>query len=244
MSTVTPYDSDDKHTAVRSMFARIAGRYDLMNRIMTGGLDGRWRRLTAQAAALPPGGLALDVGTGTGDLALTLARSAPGVRVFGVDYTGEMLAPAPAKAERAGLGGHTGFARGDGHVLPFADDTFDAVTSAFVLRNFSDLPAAIAEMARVTKPGGRVVALEISPEAPEWWRSLFEPYFRYVVPVVGQLVTGDRGAYEYLPASAAAFLAPSAVADLMRDVGLDPSPGNPLLFGSIAIHVGTEPETE
>ncbi len=241
MSSVSPYDASDKHSAVRSMFSRIAWRYDVMNRIMTGGLDGRWRKLAAQAAALPPGGLALDVGTGTGDLAFTLAESAPGVRVVGVDYTGAMLAPAPSKARRAGLGGRTAWARADGHVLPFADDTFDAVTSAFVLRNFSDLPAAIAEMARVTLPGGKVVALEISPEAAKWWRRIFEPYFRHVVPIVGQVVTGDRGAYEYLPASSAAFLAPTEIAGLMRRVGLWPIPVNELLFGSIAIHVGFKP---
>lgn len=241
MSTVSPYDAADKHSAVRSMFSRIAWRYDLMNRLMTGGLDGRWRKLTAQAAALPPDGVALDVGTGTGDLALTLAGSAPGARVVGVDYTGAMLAPAPAKAARAGLGARAGWAQADGHRLPFADDTFDAVTSAFVLRNFADLPAAIAEMARVTLPGGRVVALEISPAAPAWWRAVFEPYFRHVVPIVGRVVTGDRGAYEYLPASAAAFLAPAEIAGLMQRAGLITTPARELLFGSIAIHVGHKP---
>lgn len=243
MSSVSPYDAPDKHAAVRAMFGRIAGRYDAMNRIMTAGLDGRWRRIAAEIAAVPPGGLALDVGAGTGDLALTLARSAPGARVIGVDYTAAMLAPAPAKARRAGaeVDERTGWARADGHRLPFAADTFDAVTSAFVLRNLADLPAAVAEMARVTRPGGRVVALEISPAAPAWWRAVFEPYFRFVVPIVGRLVTGDRGAYEYLPASAAAFLSPPEIARLMHGAGLITTPAQELLFGSIAIHVGHKP---
>lgn len=241
MSTVVPYGAEDKHEAVRRMFGRIAGRYDLMNRVMTGGLDGPWRRRAAAAAALPPEGLALDVGTGTGDLAFELARSAPGARVVGLDYTGEMLGQAPAKARARGLAGRTTWARGDGHGLPFADGTFDAVTSAFVLRNFSDHAAAWAEMARVTRPGGRVVALEISPIRSPLWGPLFRLYFERVVPLVGVALTGDAGAYRYLPASAAGFLSPEQVSAVMAEAGLVPEPPRRLMLGSVVIHVGARP---
>ena len=235
---VVPYGAGDKHAAVRAMFGRIAGRYDLMNRVMTGGMDGRWRRIAAAAAALPDGGAALDVGTGTGDLALELARGAPGAAVIGVDYTGAMLDRAPAKAARAGLAARLAWARGDGQRLPFRDGAFDAVTSAFVLRNFADLDAAMAEMARVTRPGGRVVALEISPLEGTPWSAAFNAYFRHVVPRVGALIAGDPGAYRYLPASAAAFLAPEGVARSMRAAGLEPLPVRRLMGGALAIHRG------
>lgn len=238
MSPVVPYGAGDKHAAVRAMFDRIAGRYDLMNRVMTGGLDGRWRRLAAVEAALPPGGAALDVGTGTGDLALELARAAPGARVVGVDYTAGMVGLAPGKAEAAGLAGRAAFARADGQRLPFADASFDAVTSAFVLRNFADLAAAFAEMARVARPGGRVVALEISPVGGTPWAAAFNAYFRHVVPRLGALLAGDAGAYRYLPASAAAFLSPEGVAEAMRGAGLEPLPARRLMGGTLAIHRG------
>lgn len=241
MSPVVPYGAGDKHAAVRTMFDRIAHRYDLMNRVMTGGLDGRWRRIAATEAALPAGGLALDVGTGTGDLAFELARMTEGARVIGVDYTGGMLARAPGKAQHIGLDGRATFARGDGQRLPFADGSFDAVTSAFVLRNFADLGAAYAEMARVTRPGGRVIALEISPVAGTLWSTLFNAYFRFVVPRLGALLAGDSGAYRYLPASAAAFLAPEGVAATMRVAGLEPLPALGLMGGTLAVHRGVKP---
>lgn len=241
MSRVTPYGAADKHAAVQAMFGRIAARYDVMNRLMTGGLDGAWRRRAAAAAGLSAGGLALDVGCGTGDLTLALAAAAPGARAVGADYTAPMLAPAPGKAARAGLAARTAFARADGHRLPFADGAFDAVASAFVLRNFADLGAAFGEMARVVRPGGRVVSLEICPPTAGPWRLAFALYFNRIVPLVGRLVAGDGGAYRYLPASAAAFLTPAGVAEVMAAAGLTPLPARPLMGGALAIHVGVKP---
>jgi len=238
---VAPGDAADKHEAVQTMFGRIAGRYDLMNTVMTGGLDRVWRRRTAEAAAVPPGGLVLDVGTGTGDLALDVAGLDSSARVVGLDYTAPMLARAPAKAAARRLAERVTWVRGDGQRLPFPDDTFDAVTSAFVLRNFADLYSAYADMARVVKPGGRVVALEISPDSLPGWRPLFELYFQQVVPRLGAWLAGDSTAYRYLPASVAAFLDPDALADVMRDAGLVPLPPRRMMLGSLVIHVGFKP---
>ncbi len=239
--TLAPGGAADKHAAVQAMFGRIARRYDLMNAVMTLGMDRLWRRRTAEAAAVAPGGLVLDVGTGTGDLALDLARLEPGARVVGLDYTAPMLARAPAKAAAGGLAEQVAWVRGDGQRLPFPDDTFDAVTSAFVLRNFADLYSAYADMARVTRPGGRVVALELSPDSLAGWRQLFALYFERLVPHVGALVAGDRTAYTYLPASVAAFLGPDALAGVMRDAGLVPLPPRRMMLGSLVIHVGFKP---
>lgn len=241
---VSPGGAADKHRAVRAMFGRIAGRYDLMNRLMTGGLDGRWRREALHAARVPAGGLVLDVGTGTGDLALDIARAHPDARVVGLDYTGPMIARAPAKALQAGLASQITWTRADGQTLPFADGTFDAVTSAFVLRNFADLAQAYAEMARVVRPGGRVVALEISPESHPLWRPLFRLHFEHLVPLVGRLVTGDSTAYRYLPASVAAFLGAEPLAQVMRAAGLVPLPPRRLMLGSLMIHIGFRPPAE
>lgn len=240
MAGVSPYGDPDKHAAVQTMFGRIAGRYDLMNRLMTGGLDGLWRRRTAHEAATPDGGFALDVGTGTGDLAFALARSAAGARVVGIDYTAPMLARAPGKAARAHLADRSAWARADGHRLPFADGTFDSVSSAFVLRNFSDLDGAYREMARVVRPGGRVVALEICPPTSAFWRVAFQLYFNRVIPLLGRVISGDGGAYRYLPASAAAFLTPSGVAERMRLGGLTALAPRRLMGGALAIHIGVK----
>lgn len=241
MAAVSPGGAPDKHAAVRRMFGRIAWRYDAMNAVMTAGMDRRWRTAAIRRAALPSGGRALDIGTGTGDLAVALACGAQGVTVVGLDYTLPMLRLAPRKARGRSVGGRTSWVLGDGHVLPFADAAFDAVTSAFVLRNFADLPAALAEMARVTRPGGRVVALEIAPDAARWWRPVFNLYFQHVVPVLGALVAGDRTAYTYLPASVAAFLDADAVARRMAEAGLEPLPPTRLVGGAVAVHVGVRP---
>lgn len=239
---VSPGGSADKHLAVRDMFGRIAGRYDLMNALMTGGMDRVWRRATVRAAAVPRDARVLDVGTGTGDLAIDLARRHPDASVVGLDYTGPMIALAPDKARQRGLADRLTWTRADGHRLPFADNSFDAVTSAFVLRNFADLHVAYAEMTRVVKPGCRVVALEISPDSLPVWREAFALFFGKVVPLVGRLVAGDDEAYRYLPDSVAAFLSPAELALVMRDAGLVPLPPKRLAMGSLVVHQGFKPE--
>jgi demethylmenaquinone methyltransferase/2-methoxy-6-polyprenyl-1,4-benzoquinol methylase len=217
------------------MFARIVGRYDLMNRLMTFGLDGPWRRAAA-ALAQPAGGRALDVGTGTGDLALALVES--GARqVVGVDFVTDMLTSARAKITRAGRQDRATVLQADALHLPFADDSFDCVVNGFLLRNVGDLPAALAEMARVLRPGGRLVCLEIT-HPPTLIAPLFHVYFDRLVPLVGALITGEGAAYRYLPASLGPLPGPRRLAALIEQAGFVEVRYRRVGFGSVAVHVG------
>jgi demethylmenaquinone methyltransferase/2-methoxy-6-polyprenyl-1,4-benzoquinol methylase len=215
------------------MFGRIVPRYDLMNRLMTMGMDGRWRRLAAQAAQ-PAGGVALDLATGTGDLALELR--AQGARwVIGADYSEPMLVAARAKLRDRGATGIE-LVLADALDLPFADESFDCVTSGFLLRNVVDLPRALREMRRVLRPGGRAVSLELSHMRPGPLASAFDAYFQHVVPWVGGVISGDRMAYRYLPASLAAFPDAQRLGALFREAGFAEVTWRRLALGSVAIH--------
>ena len=217
------------------MFGRIVGRYDLMNRLMTGGQDGRWRHATADAAG-PSGALALDLATGTADLALELRRQ--GARfVVGGDYSEPMLR---AGAEKLAARAATGIALlgADALSLPFRDGTFDCVTSAFLLRNVVDLAQCLREMRRVLRPGGRASALELTHMQPGLRARLFELYFQRVVPSLGALVASDRAAYTYLPASLDPFPDADRLAGLFRDAGFAQVSYRRVGFGALAIHDG------
>lgn len=221
---------------IARMFGQIAGRYDLLNRVMTLGQDQRWRRHAARVAALRPGDEALDVATGTGDLALTLARQVtPGGQVVGLDFSPPMLAQARTKAERLHL--PVTFQPGDALSLPFAAGRFAAVTTAFGLRNMADRDAALREMVRVTRPGGRVVILELTPPAHAWTRW----YMNTMLPWLGGLLAGDRAAYTYLPRSAGAFPGPETLAEMLAAAGLAGVTYRTLNFGTVALHWGTRP---
>lgn len=220
---------------VRAMFDRIAPRYDLMNRLMSGGLDGRWRRLAAAAADISLGARALDVCTGTGDLAFELAdRVGPSGAVIGVDFSEPMLERATAKA--AAKGAPATFQAADALELPFRDSEFDGATVAFGARNLSDLDRGLAEMARVVRPGGRVVVLEIT--TPRRLRALHGLWFDRVVPRLGGLIGGDRAAYRYLPASAKRFPSPPELATLMTNSGLVDVSWRGFMGGIVALHHG------
>jgi demethylmenaquinone methyltransferase/2-methoxy-6-polyprenyl-1,4-benzoquinol methylase len=214
------------------MFDRIAGVYDVMNRVMTAGLDARWRERAADLAALRPGDRALDVATGTGELALAMARRvAPGGEVVGSDFSEGMLARARAKAPALR------FEWGDALALPYRDGEFDAAAVGFGARNFSDLRRGLAEMARVVRPGGRVVVLEITtPQKPplSWF---FRLWFDRVVPVIGRLA-GDPDAYAYLPSSVRRFPGPEGLAGLLHELGLVEVRWILTGGGIIAIHAG------
>jgi demethylmenaquinone methyltransferase / 2-methoxy-6-polyprenyl-1,4-benzoquinol methylase len=224
---------------VRQMFDRIAPRYDLLNRLMTAGGDRRWRRLAADAAALPDAGSALDSCTGTGDLALELARRVgPRGEVTALDFSEGMLERAREKCREAAA--PVDVIQGDALDFPFPDDRFHAATVAFGIRNVDDLDKGIAEMARVVRPGGRVVILEIT--TPKHLRRFFGVWMDRVVPRLGALVARDRAAYTYLPASVRRFPTADELGARMSRAGLVDVAWRRLGGGIVALHRGTVPQ--
>jgi demethylmenaquinone methyltransferase/2-methoxy-6-polyprenyl-1,4-benzoquinol methylase len=233
------------------MFDRIAGLYDRVNTVMTAGLHHQWRRRAADLAALSRGGRALDVATGTGDLALELAtRVAPSGEVVGVDFSERMLELARAKAQaRAGggagdadgLGGvRVRFETGNALALQYGNGEFDAAAVGFGARNFSDLARGLSEMTRVVRPGGRVVVLEITTPRRPPLSTFFEVWFDRVVPALGRVV--DAEAYSYLPSSVRRFPGPEELAAAMAGCGLEQIRYVLTAGGIIAIHVGVVPK--
>jgi demethylmenaquinone methyltransferase/2-methoxy-6-polyprenyl-1,4-benzoquinol methylase len=223
---------------VRAMFDRIAGLYDRMNTVMTAGLHHQWRRRAADMAGLAPGGRALDVATGTGDLALQLAeRVSPGGEVVATDFSERMLELARAKADAQSPGARVVIQAANALELPFGDGEFDAATVGFGARNFSDLERGLSEMARVVRPGGRVVVLEITTPQKPPLSLFFELWFDRIVPALGRLA-GDAQAYSYLPNSVRRFPGPRELAEAMSRCGLERIRYVLTAGGIIAIHGG------
>ena len=226
---------------VGELFHNIVPRYDLMNTLMTGGLHHRWRRATAKIATRDLEGVALDVAAGTGDLTLALA-AAPGIRrAVGLDLVPLMLERARAKAFRKGDGGQCSFMVGDALSLPYLDDTFACATTAWGLRNMPDLTACLAEMVRVVKPGGRVVSLESFPMRKGPMKLVVPFLFHKLVPLMGQLVAGQREAYTYLPRSVEGFLTVEEMARKFEEAGLVDVGYSRRGLGAVALHWGTVP---
>jgi demethylmenaquinone methyltransferase / 2-methoxy-6-polyprenyl-1,4-benzoquinol methylase len=215
------------------MFDRIAGPYDLMNSVMTAGLHHRWRERAADLARLPAGGRALDVATGTGDLAIALARRVgPSGEIVGSDFSEGMLGRARAKAP------HLRWEHGNALALPYADDEFDAATVGFGARNFSDLERGLGEMTRVVRPGGRVVVLEITTPTKPPLSTFFSVWFDRIVPLLGKLAA-EPEAYTYLPSSVKRFPGPEALGGMLHDAGLRDVRWILTAGGIIALHAGT-----
>jgi demethylmenaquinone methyltransferase/2-methoxy-6-polyprenyl-1,4-benzoquinol methylase len=225
------------------MFARIAGRYDLLNRTLSGGMDQRWRRRVVRQLAPLSGRVAVDVACGTGDLALALARG--GARVVGVDFTFEMLARAPVKARRlaerspARRAPAVEWLQGDAMQLPLRAASVDVVTIAFGLRNVEERAACLVELARVLRPGGRLVVLECGLPRNRALRALFRGYFTRVLPRLGGWVSGDRSAYEYLPATVLAWPGPVELAAELGAAGFSDARFESLSGGVAYLHSAT-----
>jgi demethylmenaquinone methyltransferase / 2-methoxy-6-polyprenyl-1,4-benzoquinol methylase len=224
---------------VQAMFDRIAGLYDRMNTVMTAGLHHRWRQRAADLAGVARGDRALDVATGTGDLALELVgRVGPDGEVVGSDFSERMLELARAKAaNRAVAGSGLRFESGNALALPYRDGEFDAATVGFGARNFSDLDRGVREMVRVVRPGGHVVILEITTPHRPPLSTFFRLWFDRVVPVLGRL-SGNSQAYSYLPNSVRRFPGPEELAGVMSRSGLTGVRYVLTAGGIIALHVG------
>lgn len=215
-----PYDAvQDKKSQIEAMFDNIAPTYDRLNHMLSLNIDRLWRRRAVQAVAACAPASVLDIATGTGDMALALARRLPEVRVTGVDLSEGMLAAGRAKVEQAQLSQRVTLLRGDAEHLDFGDGVFDAAMSAFGVRNFGDLPAGLAEMHRVLRRGGRLVVLELSNPRKGLLRRLYDIYSHRVLPCIGGAVSHDVRAYEYLPASVDEFLRPQEFSALLRAAG-------------------------
>jgi demethylmenaquinone methyltransferase/2-methoxy-6-polyprenyl-1,4-benzoquinol methylase len=221
-------------TSVNSLFGRIAARYDLANRLLSGGRDVGWRRVLVAAVQRREPRDVLDLATGSGDVAFALARTLPpAVQITGVDFCAPMLAEAERK-KPAGCA-NIRFQLGDALSLPFAAASFDAATIAFGLRNLADRARGLAEIRRVLRPGGRLFVLEFS-QPPPWFRPFYLCYLRWVLPVLAGLVTGDRPAYVYLNESIEKFPGREALAAEIGAAGFSDISARPLTFGIVALH--------
>jgi len=223
---------------MREMFSRIAARYGLMNRLMTFGQDRSWRRYAVVKARLLEGRRLLDVGTGTGDIALVAARCDPTALITGVDLTLEMI----RKGRSRSGGQRIDWCQADALRLPFDDAEFDAVTSGYLIRNLKDTAAAFKEQARVVRPGGRVVCLETSPVPRNILRPILLLHMNIVIPLLGSLVTGQGDAYRYLPESTRKFMEPGKLGTVMRSAGLKDVRYRQFMFGTISVHWGVRPK--
>jgi demethylmenaquinone methyltransferase / 2-methoxy-6-polyprenyl-1,4-benzoquinol methylase len=237
----------EKARYVQEMFTRIAGRYDFMNRTMTGFQDVRWRREVIQRAMLPAGGCLLDLGAGTGDLAREALRQVSDAAVVAADFTLEMMRVGrerhtlPSSGLRLEDQERLRWCAADGRWLPFSGSTFDAVVSGFLLRNVTDVPQCLAEQYRVIRPGGRIVTLDTSPPPS----NLLAPFIRFhlhtVIPTLGSILAGQAEAYHYLPDSTEGFLEPEQLASRLMQAGFREVGFRRLMFGTIAIHWGRKP---
>ena len=230
---------EERSEYVRGMFNRIAGRYDLLNRVISGGQDMKWRRFAVEMADLPAEGALLDIAAGTGDIAFEALKRQPAALVIGADFAQEMMRVGKS---RSPLGRRVAWTGADALSLPFADDSFDAVASGYLMRNVVDIPRALAEQWRVLKPGGRIVILDTSPPPQTALRPLILLHLKFGVPLLGRLIGGGSAgdAYRYLPQSTQAFKTPEELKALVSQAGFSEVRFERFMFGAMAVHWGVK----
>jgi demethylmenaquinone methyltransferase/2-methoxy-6-polyprenyl-1,4-benzoquinol methylase len=227
-------------TAVNSMFARIARRYDVANRLLSGGMDVRWRKALVEAVAQRQGRVVLDLATGSGDVAFALSRRLPGsAEITGMDFCRPMLDEAEKKQAARSDARNIQFREGDALALPLANESCDAITIAFGFRNLADRHRGLLEMRRVLRPGGALCILEFS-QPQRWFRGLYYFYLRRILPVLAGVVTGDRPAYDYLNQSIGGFPTREEVSAEIRAAGFSSVTVKSMTFGIVALHVATK----
>lgn len=234
----------DKGRGIRDMFDAIAPRYDLLNRLLSFGIDRRWRTFAVRQLQLPEQGMVLDIATGTGDVALEIAaQTGAGVKIVGADFTQGMLVQGLPKIAATRFAERIRLVNAPCEELPYAADTFDGVTIAFGIRNVVDRVAGLAEMCRVLRPGGRVVILEFSNPKNKLFRELYYFYFRKLLPLIGGLFS-RRSAYQYLPDSVLEFPDQEQFKGLMADAGFGDLRHYDLTGGIATVYVGDKPQPE
>ncbi|PIP45893.1 MAG: hypothetical protein COX16_10935 [Deltaproteobacteria bacterium CG23_combo_of_CG06-09_8_20_14_all_51_20] len=233
-------EEGDSKQGIRQMFGRISGRYDLMNKLITMGMEGRWKRLVARLAASPGQSMLLDVGAGTGGIALEARRINPSLEVIALDFSIPMM----EKGRLKEMGATIGWCAGDALNLPFGDMIFDAVTSGYLIRNVPGPLLAFKEQYRVLRPGGRVVCLDTSPPGSARLAPAVKWYLRLVIPMLGSLIAGDRSAYCYLASSTESFMTPEEVAGIMTKAGFENVRYWPQMLGTQMILTGIRPEAD
>ena len=232
---------DREPARIADMFDAIAGRYDLLNRLLSAGLDRRWRARAVGALSLGRGDTVLDLCTGTADLALTLVRLSDGCRVIGIDFSQNMLALGHAKVQRNGFGRQVWLLRGDAVHVPIGSAAVDAATIGFGIRNVEGPLDAIGEIYQVLRPGGRLAVLEFGFPHKRFIRAAYLWYFRRVLPFVGRFVSRHQSAYKYLPASVGTFWEPEVFCQVLEGVGFVSVRATPLTAGVVYLFEATKP---
>lgn len=241
---VNPYhgDSRDKTEQVRDMFDSIAPAYDFMNHAMTMGIDRWWRRRAVKMVAATGPASVLDIAAGTGDLSILLAQNIKGATVLGVDLSEGMIEKGRRKIDATGLSGRVGLSIADCMAMPFANDTFDCVTSAYGVRNFENLLQGYAEMYRVMRPGGMLCIIEMSTPTSKLVLPFYNLYTRHIIPLAGKIVSKDVSAYSYLPESIAAVPQGAEMCAIIEKAGFRHTSFKPLTFGTCTIYTAFKPQ--
>lgn len=225
-----------KGPGVQRMFDGIAGRYDLMNRVMTMGQDQKWRRFVASVAGDPSGGWSLDLATGTGDIAALMHDMYPGSNVAAGDFSQNMLFEAKKRFHDKGIRWHGC----DAHALPFPADAFESVTFGYLLRNVDSSVAVLREVCRVLKSGGKVVCLDTTPPAKNLLYPFVKAYLRYGIPVLGRMLADNEDAYAYLSGSTIDFHTADTLASIFQEAGFSGVGYKKFMMGTIAVHWGVK----